>query len=247
MDDTKELILRAHNGDKAARDKLVLENIGLVYSVSRRFAGRGYELEDINQIGTIGLIKAIDKFDDSFDVRFSTYAVPMIAGEIKRFLRDDGMLKVSRSLKENGYRIKKASDELVSQNGREATIEELAAATELSVEDVVMALEANTDVESIYRTIYQNDGNEVYLVDKLSGNSGDTVKDEFAGAQEQLLNSILLEQLLAELDEMEGKLIMLRYFKEMTQTQVADKLGISQVQVSRLEKKILRKLRGYIT
>ena len=184
MDDTKELILRAHNGDKAARDKLVLENIGLVYSVSRRFAGRGYELEDINQIGTIGLIKAIDKFDDSFDVRFSTYAVPMIAGEIKRFLRDDGMLKVSRSLKENGYRIKKASDKLVSQNGREATIEELAAATELSVEDVVMALEANTDVESIYRTIYQNDGNEVYLVDKLSGSSGDTVKDEFAGAQE---------------------------------------------------------------
>lgn len=247
MDDTKELILRAHNGDKAARDKLVLENIGLVYSVSRRFAGRGYELEDINQIGTIGLIKAIDKFDDSFDVRFSTYAVPMIAGEIKRFLRDDGMLKVSRSLKENGYRIKKASDELVSQNGREATIEELAAATELSVEDVVMALEANTDVESIYRTIYQNDGNEVYLVDKLSGSSGDTVKDEFAGAQEQLLNSILLEQLLAELDELEGKLIMLRYFKEMTQTQVADKLGISQVQVSRLEKKILKKLRGYIT
>jgi RNA polymerase sporulation-specific sigma factor len=247
MDDTKELIFRAHNGDKAARDKLVLENIGLVYSVSRRFAGRGYELEDINQIGTIGLIKAIDKFDDSFDVRFSTYAVPMIAGEIKRFLRDDGMLKVSRSLKENGYRIKKASDKLVSQNGREATIEELAAATELSVEDVVMALEANTDVESIYRTIYQNDGNEVYLVDKLSGSSGDTVKDEFAGAQEQLLNSILLEQLLAELDELEGKLIMLRYFKEMTQTQVADKLGISQVQVSRLEKKILRKLRGYIT
>lgn len=247
MDDTKELILRAHNGDKAARDKLVLENIGLVYSVSRRFAGRGYELEDINQIGTVGLIKAIDKFDDSFDVRFSTYAVPMIAGEIKRFLRDDGMLKVSRSLKENGYRIKKASDKLVSQNGREATIEELAAATELSVEDVVMALEANTDVESIYRTIYQNDGNEVYLVDKLSGSSGDTVKDEFAGAQEQLLNSILLEQLLAELDELEGKLIMLRYFKEMTQTQVADKLGISQVQVSRLEKKILRKLRGYIT
>ena len=247
MDDTKELILRAHNGDKAARDKLVLENIGLVYSVSRRFAGRGYELEDINQIGTIGLIKAIDKFDDSFDVRFSTYAVPMIAGEIKRFLRDDGMLKVSRSLKENGYRIKKASDELVSQNGREATIEELAAATELSVEDVVMALEANTDVESIYRTIYQNDGNEVYLVDKLSGSSGDTVRDEFAGAQEQLLNSILLEQLLAELDELEGKLIMLRYFKEMTQTQVADKLGISQAQVSRLEKKILRKLRGYIT
>lgn len=247
MDDTKELILKAHNGDKAARDRLVMENMGLVYSVSRRFIGRGCELEDINQIGTIGLIKAIDKFDDSFDVKFSTYAVPMIAGEIKRFLRDDGMLKVSRSLKENGYRIKRASDELVSKNGREATIEELAAATELSVEDVVMALEANTDVESIYRTIYQNDGNEIYLVDKLSVGETASAKDGFAGAQERLLNSMLLEQLMVELDETERKLIMLRYFREMTQTQVADELGISQVQVSRLEKKILKKLRGFIT
>ena len=247
MDDTKELILRAHEGDKAARDRLVMENIGLVYSVSRRFAGRGYELEDINQIGTIGLIKAIDKFDDSFDVKFSTYAVPMIAGEIKRFLRDDGMLKVSRSLKENGYRIKKASDELISRKGREATVEELAAATELSVEDVVMALEANTDVESIYRTIYQNDGNEIYLVDKLSDSGENTLTDKFAGAQEQLLNSILLDQLLAELDDTEKKLIMLRYFRERTQTEVAAELGISQVQVSRLEKKILKKLRSYIT
>lgn len=247
MDDTKELILKAHNGDKAARDRLVMENMGLVYSVSRRFIGRGCELEDINQIGTIGLIKAIDKFDDSFDVKFSTYAVPMIAGEIKRFLRDDGMLKVSRSLKENGYRIKRASDELVSKNGREATIEELAAATELSVEDVVMALEANTDVESIYRTIYQNDGNEIYLVDKLSVGETATAKDGFAGAQERLLNSMMLEQLMVELDETERKLIMLRYFREMTQTQVADELGISQVQVSRLEKKILKKLRGFIT
>lgn len=247
MDDTKELILKAHNGDKAARDRLVMENMGLVYSVSRRFIGRGCELEDINQIGTIGLIKAIDKFDDSFDVKFSTYAVPMIAGEIKRFLRDDGMLKVSRSLKENGYRIKRASDELVSKNGREATIEELAAATELSVEDVVMALEANTDVESIYRTIYQNDGNEIYLVDKLSVGETASAKDGFAGAQERLLNSMMLEQLMVELDETERKLIMLRYFREMTQTQVADELGISQVQVSRLEKKILKKLRGFIT
>ena len=247
MDHTISLIRKSHHGDKEAREQLVKENVGLVWCVVKRFYGRGAEPEDLFQIGSIGLLKAIDKFDLSYDVQFSTYAVPMISGEIRRFLRDDGMLKVSRSLKENGYRIKKASDKLVSQNGREATIEELAAATELSVEDVVMALEANTDVESIYRTIYQNDGNEVYLVDKLSGSSGDTVKDEFAGAQEQLLNSILLEQLLAELDELEGKLIMLRYFKEMTQTQVADKLGISQVQVSRLEKKILRKLRGYIT
>lgn len=245
MDHTKELILRAHAGEKEARDQLVIENMGLVYSVSRRFLGRGYELEDINQIGAIGLIKAIDKFDDGFDVKFSTYAVPMIAGEIKRFLRDDGMLKVSRSLKENGYRIKRASDELVSRNGREATIEELAAATELSVEDVVMALEANTDVESIYRTIYQGDGSEIYLVDKITA-ADNAAPQASVREQEKLLDSITLKQLLAELDETESRLIMLRYFKEKTQSEVACELGISQVQVSRLEKKILQKLRDFI-
>ncbi len=246
MDHTKELILRAHEGDKEARDRLVMENMGLVYSVSRRFIGRGCELEDINQIGTIGLIKAIDKFDDSFDVRFSTYAVPMIAGEIKRFLRDDGMLKVSRSIKENGYRIKKASDELISKNGREATVEELAAATELSVEDVVMALDANTDVESIYRTVYQGDGSEIYLVDKITMADNAATSQGSLPQQEKMLDIIMLRQLLEELDETERKLISLRYFKEMTQSAVAAELGISQVQVSRLEKKILQKLRKNI-
>lgn len=246
MDHTKELILRAHEGDKEARDRLVMENMGLVYSVSRRFIGRGCELEDINQIGTIGLIKAIDKFDDSFDVRFSTYAVPMIAGEIKRFLRDDGMLKVSRSIKENGYRIKKASDELISKNGREATVEELAAATELSVEDVVMALDANTDVESIYRTVYQGDGSEIYLVDKITMADNAAISQGSLPQQEKMLDIIMLRQLLEELDETERKLISLRYFKEMTQSAVAAELGISQVQVSRLEKKILQKLRKNI-
>ncbi len=246
MNHTKELILRAHEGDKEARDRLVMENMGLVYSVSRRFIGRGCELEDINQIGTIGLIKAIDKFDDSFDVRFSTYAVPMIAGEIKRFLRDDGMLKVSRSIKENGYRIKRASDELVSKNGREATVEELAAATELSVEDVVMALDAGTDVESIYRTVYQGDGSEIFLVDKITSADNVSSSEGSLPQQEKMLDMIMLRQLLEELDEMERKLISLRYFKEMTQSAVANELGISQVQVSRLEKKILQKLRKNI-
>lgn len=246
MNHTKELILRAHEGDKEARDRLVMENMGLVYSVSRRFIGRGCELEDINQIGTIGLIKAIDKFDDSFDVRFSTYAVPMIAGEIKRFLRDDGMLKVSRSLKENGYRIRKASEELVSKNGREATVEELAAATELSVEDVVMALDANTEVESIYRTVYQGDGSEIYLVDKITAADSASPHEGGASQQDKILDTIMLRQLLDELDETERKLIVLRYFKEKTQSAVAEELGISQVQVSRLEKKILQKLRKNI-
>ncbi len=246
MNHTKELILRAHEGDKEARDRLVMENMGLVYSVSRRFIGRGCELEDINQIGTIGLIKAIDKFDDSFDVRFSTYAVPMIAGEIKRFLRDDGMLKVSRSIKENGYRIKRASDELVSKNGREATVEELAAATELSVEDVVMALDAGTDVESIYRTVYQGDGSEIFLVDKITSADNVSSSEGSLPQQEKMLDMIMLRQLLEDLDETERKLISLRYFKEMTQSAVANELGISQVQVSRLEKKILQKLRKNI-
>ncbi len=246
MNHTKELILRAHEGDKEARDRLVMENMGLVYSVSRRFIGRGCELEDINQIGTIGLIKAIDKFDDSFDVRFSTYAVPMIAGEIKRFLRDDGMLKVSRSIKENGYRIKRASDELVSKNGREATVEELAAATELSVEDVVMALDAGTDVESIYRTVYQGDGSEIFIVDKITSADNVSSSEGSLPQQEKMLDMIMLRQLLEELDETERKLISLRYFKEMTQSAVANELGISQVQVSRLEKKILQKLRKNI-
>ena len=243
MNHTKELILRAHEGDKEARDRLVMENMGLVYSVSRRFIGRGCELEDINQIGTIGLIKAIDKFDDSFDVRFSTYAVPMIAGEIKRFLRDDGMLKVSRSIKENGYRIKRASDELVSKNGREATVEELAAATELSVEDVVMALDAGTDVESIYRTVYQGDGSEIYLVDKITSADNVSSSEGSLPQQEKMLDMIMLRQLLEELDETERKLISLRYFKEMTQSAVANELGISQVQVSRIEKKVLLEMR----
>lgn len=246
MDHTKELVLRAHSGERAARDQLVMENMGLVYSISKRFLGRGYELEDINQIGTIGLIKAIDKFDENYDVKFSTYAVPMIAGEIKRFLRDDGMLKVSRSLKENGYRIKKASDQLIADRGREATVEELAAATELSVEDVVMALEANTEVESIYRTVYQGDGSEIYLVDKVTSQNNTASQGMDFGEHEKLLNRILLGQLLEELTEQERELILLRYFKEQTQSQVAKRLGISQVQVSRMEKKILLKLRGML-
>lgn len=172
--------------------------------------------------------------------------MPMIAGEIKRFLRDDGMLKVSRSIKENGYRIKRASDELVSKNGREATVEELAAATELSVEDVVMALDAGTDVESIYRTVYQGDGSEIFLVDKITSADNVSYSEGSLPQQEKMLDMIMLRQLLEELDETERKLISLRYFKEMTQSAVANELGISQVQVSRLEKKILQKLRKNI-
>lgn len=238
MEHTIALIEQSHQGDKEARDMLVKENMGLVWSIVKRFAGRGHEQEDLFQIGSIGLIKAIDKFDVSYEVKFSTYAVPMISGEIKRFLRDDGMVKVSRSLKENGYKIRQATQLLSHEMGREATLEELAAATELSAEDIVMAMDANFEVESIYKTVYQGDGNQISLVDKLIEKRDD---------HEILLNRMLLEQLLGILDEKEKTLIMLRYFKDKTQMEVAKELGISQVQVSRMEKKILLRMRQVVS
>lgn len=234
MDGVIALINQAHDGDKEARDRLVQENLGLVWSIVRRFTKRGYELEDLFQIGSIGLMKAIDKFDVTMEVRFSTYAVPMITGEIKRFLRDDGMIKVSRTIKENGWKIKRASEILGTQLGREATVEEIAEETGISVEEIVMALEACTEVESIYKTVYQGDGNQIYLADKLPEKRNDT---------EDCLNNILMEQLLSTLNEMERELIRQRYFEDKTQTEIAKHFGISQVQVSRLEKKILRQMR----
>lgn len=235
MEETAVLLTQAQAGDRGAREILVEKNLGLVHHIVKRFLGRGYEAEDLFQIGSIGLMKAIDKFDLTYEVKFSTYAVPMIAGEIKRFLRDDGMVKVSRTLKENGMKIKQAADEVSKELGREATISEISELTGISVEDIVVAMEANAEVESIYKSVYQSDGNEIYMVDRLP--SG---KDE----NEKVLNHILLEQLLSELTDEEKRLIALRYFQDKTQVEVARQLGISQVQVSRLEKRILLRMRG---
>ena len=182
-------------------------------------------------------MKAIDKFDLSFDVKFSTYAVPMITGEVKRFLRDDGMIKVSRSLKENGAKVKQAREKLQASLGREPTLQEISDETGFPREEIVMALEANGEVESIYKTYSPTDGKEACLADRLPQE-----KD----SHEVLLNHMLLEQLLAELSEMERKLIELRYFGDKTQVQVAKELGISQVQVSRLEKRILLQMRSQV-
>lgn len=235
------LIAQAQAGDRTAREVLIEENLGLVHHIVKRFAGRGYDMEDLFQTGTIGLIKAIDKFDLSYDVRFSTYAVPMISGEIKRFLRDDGPVKVSRTLKENGWKVRQAAERLAHRHGRDATLEEIAQETGISREDVVMAMEANGEVESIYKTIYQSDGNEIRLVDKVASQ---TQSPDYGDEEkEKLLNHMLLQQLLEGLDETERKLIHLRYFEEKTQSEVAAVLGISQVQVSRMEKKILLRLR----
>lgn len=232
--DTLELIKRSRDGDKEARDRVVTENVGLVWSIVRRFANRGHEMEDLFQIGSIGLIKAIDKFDSSYDVKFSTYAVPMITGEIKRFLRDDGMIKVSRSLKETATRIRIAREKFSNIHGREPTIEEIGEELKIDKDEIVMALETGAEVESLYKTIYQGDGSPIYLIDKVA-----ETKDE----SDNLIDKLALKEVIASLDEKEQEIIRLRYFKDRTQTDIARELGISQVQVSRMEKRILKIMR----
>lgn len=234
--ETINLIKLAHKGDKNARDTLIRDNMGLVWCVVKRFTNRGYDLQDLFQIGCIGLIKAVDKFDTEFEVQFSTYAVALIMGEIKRFLRDDGMIKVSRSLKENGYKIKKMAEKLSNEYGREAKMSEIADALLMPIEDVVASLEANRDVESIYKSYNTNDGDEVFLLDKIGDSKGKSGYGE-------LLDKMLLKQLLDNLTSEQKKIIVLRYFRDMTQSEVAAVLGISQVKVSRMEKKILTKMR----
>ena len=224
-------------GSKAAKEKIVSDNTGLVWSIARRFVNRGYDLEELYQIGCIGLLKACDRFESRYGVQFSTYAVPLIAGEIKRFLRDNGAIKVSRILKQNGYQISKAKEALLHKYGREATLDELADYTGLCVEDIVMATEANREVESIQQTICGKDGTQVSLVERLV----DEAQSEVAA--ENIMNRILVGQAMEKLGEMEQELIRLRFFEDRTQTEVAKVLGVSQVQVSRLEKKILIQMR----
>lgn len=233
MDETMRLIEMAHEGDKAARDQLVTDNFGLVWSIVRRFTGRGYEPEDLFQIGSIGLMKAIDKFDMTYEVKFSTYAVPMITGEIKRFLRDDGMIKVSRSIKEMGLRVKTVREELIYRLGREPTVEEIAVEIGASKEEVAASIEAGAEVESLYRTV-NNDENSLLLIDKI---------EEESSAQEEMLNRMVLRDLLTSLSDKDREIIIRRYYYNETQSQIAGKMGISQVQVSRLEKKILKQMR----
>ncbi len=250
MEETSVLIAKSQDGDKKARELLIEKNLGLVHHIVRRFAGRGYELEDLFQIGVIGLIKAIDKFDLSLGLKFSTYAVPMITGEIKRFLRDDGPLKVSRTLKENAMKIRVVRQKLQSSLGREPTVQEIGEAASLSREEIVLALEATREVESIYASVYQDDGSELYLVDRVADCGEGCVGSLFGGAQdyekEKVLNHMLLKQLMDALSDRERSLIELRYFQNRTQVEVAGILGISQVQVSRLEKKILLRMRQSI-
>lgn len=236
MQDTMTLLQMAHEGDKEARDRLVLENVGLVWSIVKRFRGRGCEMDDLFQIGSIGLLKAIDNFDMSLDVKLSTYAVPMITGEIRRFLRDDGMIKVSRPLKELAMKIGAARERLEYSLGREPTLDELADQVGASREEVAASMEAGAEVESIYRPLGRDEDGSC-LIDRLV---------EKESQNEAVLNRMVLKELISGLKPQEQQVIVRRYFENQTQTKIANELGISQVQVSRLEKRILKQLREKI-
>lgn len=230
-DDNVELIGMARSGDKHALDKLIQLNLPLVSAVSKKFLNRGYEYEDIFQIGSMGLVKAVNNFDPSFNVKFSTYAVPMIMGEIKRFIRDDGIIKVSRSVKNVARKLHYDKEALTKKLDRDPTIEELSAYSGVSTEDIVFAVESANGLQYLYDTIHQDDGSPVLLIDKLSENAEEDT---------EIVDKIALKEALTNLDTKSRQIIMLRYFKDKTQVQVAKMLGISQVQVSRIEKKVLK-------
>jgi len=238
-DNIIEMIEKAKCGDRTAQTILVEKNVGLVWSIVKRFQNRGYESDDLFQIGSIGLIKSIKKFDVSFNVRFSTYAVPMIIGEIKRFIRDDGIIKVSRSLKEVSNKARITKEIMSKELGREPSIGEMAERLKITSEELVMAFEAGCTPESLYSTIGEGDNNPVLLIDRINGQNNNNEID--------LIDKIALRQILDTLNPREKQIIILRYFKEKTQFQIAKSLGISQVQVSRIEKRILADIRKKIS
>lgn len=237
FEDNITLVRLANQGDKEAQSKIVENNIGLIWSIVKKFANRGYELDDIFQIGCMGFIKAIKKFDFSYEVKFSTYAVPMIIGEIKRFLRDDGLIKVSRSIKETSNKARVVREILGKEFGREPTISEISDRLGVAVEELAMAMDAGMSPESLYSPVFESDSNPVLLIDRVNQGEGEETK---------IINKIVLNEMLGALEPREKKVIILRYFKEKTQTQIANILGISQVQVSRIEKRILEQMRKKI-
>lgn len=226
-----DTIKKAQNGDKDEMAKLVEENQGLIWSIVKRFIGRGYDTEDIYQIGCMGFIKAIRRFDSEFEVRLSTYAVPYILGEIKKFLRDDGPIKVSRSIKELNYKINELQKEY-NDKGEELSIIQISKILRVPKEDIIMAMESSRAIESLENSVVGNtkDGKTLSIADTLSTN-----KDE----QSKVVDKIAIKDMIKKLDIREREIIMLRFYKDKTQSEVAKILGISQVQVSRIEKRIL--------
>ncbi|QOR35824.1 RNA polymerase sporulation sigma factor SigF [Clostridium sp. 'deep sea'] len=235
--EVKFLLAESHKGDKNARDRLVKCNLKLVHSIVNRFSNRGYELEDLFQFGVIGLVKAIDKFDLSYDVKFSTYAVPLIIGEIKRFLRDDSIIKVSRSLKRTAYLAKRTREKLRNKLGREIKISEIAKEIDICEEDIIIALDAVKEVGSLYEEVYRDDSHALTVLDQL--------KDDKTSEQEWV-DKLNLKEALEKLNSRERLIIFLRYFQDKTQAEIAAVIGVSQVQVSRLEKKTLQKIKSFM-
>lgn len=236
-EDNESLIKKARSGDLKARDKVITNNLGLVYSIVRRFLNRGYEEEDLVQIGSIGLIRAAEKFDLSFNVKFSTYAVPMIIGEIKRFLRDDGIIKVSRSLKEIAANAAVVKKEIEKEKGTEATVKEIADKMGISAEELSNALESQRPMFSIYAKIDDGNGEGKSLIEKL---------ESAENPMDKAVDRLTVQSLMEELEPRDKEIVKQRYFDGKTQMQIAEKMGISQVQVSRLEKKILQKMRNKV-
>lgn len=235
--DFRELIARAQAGDEAAREYLVEQNLNLVRSVLQRFMSRGYEWDDLFQIGSIGLLKAIDRFDLNIPVKFSTYAVPMIIGEIKRFFRDDNPVKVSRPVKELAYKIHKLQERLMANLGRDPTISELSQELGIASEEIVAALEAAQTPTSLYELAYQDSGDPIYVMDQIKLENPE---------ESNFFENFALKEVLGKLPEKERNVIKLRFFMDKTQSEVAGIIGLSQVQVSRIEKQALKTLRQYI-
>ena len=236
-EDMQALMRRAHDGDAEARKALIQANLRLVLSVIQRFHSRGENMDDLFQVGCIGLMKGLDNFDMNMNVRLSTYCVPMIIGEIRRYLRDNNAVRVSRSMRDTAYRALKTRDALSASGGREPTVSEIARAMKLSDEDVVLALEAIQDPVSLFDPVYQNNGDAVYLVDQL--------RDDRV-SEEEWVRDLSINQALDQLPDREKRIIRRRYFQGRTQMEVADEIGISQAQVSRLEKAALQQMRKYI-
>ncbi|MBQ7093114.1 MAG: RNA polymerase sporulation sigma factor SigG [Clostridia bacterium] len=233
-DETMKLLIKAKSGDKNARDELVTGNLKLVLAVLQKFTGRGESSDDLFQIGCIGLIKAIDNFDPVHGVRFSTYAVPMIIGELRRYLRDNSSVRVSRSMRDNAYKALTAKEEFIAKNQREPTPDEIAKMLGLKREDVVFALDAIADPVSLYDPIYQDGGDTICVMDQIRDNTS---------TDDNWIEQISIKQAVTDLDDREKRILALRFYDGKTQTEVAKEIGISQAQVSRLEKGVLDKVK----
>ena len=232
-----ELFVKIKAGDMEARDKFIHGNLRLVLSVIQRFNNRGENADDLFQVGCIGLIKAIDNFDTTLNVQFSTYAVPMIVGEIRRYLRDNNVIRVSRSLKDIAYKALHIKEKLTSQQSNEPTMSEIAKEMDMPIEEVVFALDAIADPVSLFEPVYHDGGEAIFVMDQVR---------DTKNTYENWLENIALNEAMKHLDEREKHILDLRFFKAKTQMEVADEIGISQAQVSRLEKSALKQLRKYI-